>query len=331
MSPLALLLVLNTQTPKPVVLRYEVDSFVISGGTATEPLRVPIQEDASEIRTSYRKDETSVYWDAIGLHIDQSNTVRTFKLEDIALTPKLFSKPQILETRELIAQGKRKREASTLSGSARVGNYVYFLPCWRDNSGKPWLEALVRVSLVNKNAKPELIGKFEGLSLAQGNIDKQLSPTANGLSVIVRTDSQWGQATYTIESSKFLFKSRGDGSLVAYENVPGVGHLIAERMPYGKTLTSLLRQNGSKDEFLESKGDVKFVGTNRPYASVIQTNLGLALQNLESGQTVNLPQKAVVRQTPRGFLVWREDKPEAATLYGLDRLQVIANSTLSTQ
>ena len=87
---------------------------------------VPLKKEAIPRPPSviYRKDANYAVWDSRGLTIRKDGRVRNTRLPDIALTPKLFSRDEILQTKDLLQNKKRQKGADALSGSMRVGNGV---------------------------------------------------------------------------------------------------------------------------------------------------------------------------------------------------------------
>lgn len=300
-----------TLTPDALVVR-------VAGKEHREPIKMI--EEAEDLRTSYRKDETSVSWGADGLKIVKGSYQKVSRLPDVALTPKLFSKEQIIETRSLIEQGSRQKDASSLSGSVRLGDWVYFLLRWTDKEGDNWLEALVSVKLTDAKPVPKLLGRFSGISLSQRATDDRLFAFGESVGVFsVNADGKWGLATYHRKTDEFAFKEYGTG-LSDYIPIAGKMFLIAEDSSYGKTVIARIDLNtGSRRNLMESTGDVRLVDRNRPFLAEIQTNLGPALLNMETGCEMSLPPRSAVRRTPFGVLVWPSGKPELASLYSFER------------
>lgn len=313
MFAVALASIIQTSIQAPTIkLIYEVDQFRIVDTKGAETT-VKVDAPAYPIRTSYRKDETNVYWDALGITVTNGDWSYTTNLEEAALSPKLFTREEILKTKELVSQRKRELAANALSGSLRIGNNVYMLVRWDDSSGKPWLEAVYSVSLSEKRAKPVLLAKSPGFSLAKGEADDVLFATPGGFGTYVRTpEGDWGTALYDLDKKTFTFTKMGT-NLVAYDRQTA-GRWIAELTPYKKTRISWMANNGSRRVIHEVKTVVEFVRGAKPMVAVVGTNLGTGLLNLDSGIFVNLPADGVVRLTPHGFLVWPDKNPEKAYL-----------------
>lgn len=309
--------------PPSITLAPDALIVRVAGKEHREPIRVI--EQAEDLRTSYRKDETTVSWGADGLKIVKGDYVKASRLPDIALTPKLFKREEIIQNRDLIAAGKRQREASSLSGSVRIGDWAYFLLRWTDTEGVNWLEALVSVKFTDVRPVPKLIGRFDGMSLSQRATDDRLFAFGESVGVFtVRPDGKWGLATYHRRSDKFAFKEYGTG-LSDYIPISGKMFLIAEDSNYGKTVIARIDLNtGSRRNLMESNGGVSLVDRNRPFLAEIQTNLGPALLNMETGCEIALPARAAVRRTPFGVLIWPSGQPAQAALYSFERFVRLA-------
>lgn len=300
-----------------------VASWVHDGKTDKVSYVPPAPKRAD--RVVFRKDETFVVWDARGLSVRHGKRVVTTRLPEISLTPKLFSKDEILATREKIAAGSRSQEASALSGAKRLGSDVYLLVRWDDKTGTPWLEALVRVNLEKKDSKPELVGKFDGISTARLPIDDRLMLSGDTLTTIVRTGATWGVARYAPQAEEFSMDVLGTG-LVDYR-LPKAGRIIAlEQTSYSTSVVaSVDLVNLTRRILLDSSGEVKLVDGEEPALAVVARARKRQLQNLESGIVLGLaPDESVVRAFG-GVLIFRPaDKPAEAKLLTLERFEPIA-------
>jgi len=320
---LSLLVIGQTATSPSISLVSEAIVVRVGDKEHREPIRAT--EEAEDLRTSYRKDETYVSWGAEGLRIKKGSYEKVSRLPDIALTPKLFSKEEIIKTRSLIEQGQREKEASSMSGSTRIGDYVYFLLRWTDLDGVTWLEALVSVKLTDPKPLPVLLGRFDGTSLSQRATDDRLFPFGESVGVFsTRQDGKWGLATYHRKTNKFDFKEYGRG-LADYIPISGKMFLIAEDSGYGKVVIARIDLNtGSRRNLMEANGEVSLVDRQRPFLAEIRTNLGPAIQNMETGCIMAIPAQAAVRRTPFGILTWPPGKPEQAALYSFERFMKLA-------
>lgn len=313
-------------TPTGPTLSLAPDALVVRVGDKSHRELLEVAEETEDLRTSYRKDETRVSWDADGLKIEKGGYRKVSKLPDIALTPKLFSKPEIVANRELIAKGIRQKDASSLSGSLRLGDYVYFLLRWTEKDGKTWLEALVSVKLTDAKPMPKLIGRLTGMSLSRRATDDRLFAFGESVGAFTVDDNgKWGLATYHRKTDKFDFSPYGEG-LSDYIWISGKMFLIAEEADYGKTIIARIDLNtGSRRNLMEANGEVRLIDRNRPFLAEITTNLGPALYNMETGCMLAIAPKAAVRRTPFGVLIWPNGQPEKASLYSFERFLKLAS------
>lgn len=317
-------LALLAQQPTSPTLTLVGNDLVVKLGDRQAKVPAKPGPKVSAIRTTYRKDETFVHWDATGVHVQKGEYDRSTRLPDAALSPKLFSREEILKSKNLISQGKRKKDCSFLSGSARLGSDVFLLLRWEDSENKPWLEALFKVDLNAAKPAPVLLGKFDGISLATGNADSRLHTRRDGLFVLGRLVSgDWGVGFYDPKTAKFAFAKRGTG-LVSYDFIEG-GMIVGERTDYGKVRFSQMTLLGQGATVLaELKPGTKLMADAVPYFAIAPSNLGQTLRNLDTGATMLLPVKPQVKRTEFGLLVWPEADPSKAVLYSNERFVRLA-------
>jgi len=286
----------------------------------------PLVAAAAPDHVTYRKDDAFAVWDSRGLSVRHRSFNMSTRLPEIALTPKLFTKEQIIETREAVEKGERSKEASALSGSRRIGDEVYFLVRWDDKAGKPWLEALVRVNLTLAKPKPELVGRFDGFSVASGAIDDQLVLVGASPAAFVKGEAgAWGVGSLDRAKGEFGFRPLGQGLRSATILSPRLA-LAMEDTGYGKVRVARIDLvSGARRDIAEVPGVPTLVDGQLPALAMISTNLGPALRNLETGAQVMLPVKPEVRRTSAGILVWGQGKPESCSLYSPERFLKLAS------
>src|SRR5579862_5160176 len=177
-------------------------SFVVRQGS--EVTRVPIKPPESKplLVVLYRRDKNFAVWDDRGLTLRAGKVAHSYRLAEISVTPKLFSKQEIQKTIDLIHKGMRHKEADSLSGSRRLGKNVYFLARWTDHDKKPWLEALVQVDLSQRHPAPVLLGRFEGFTTADARISDKMFVANGHLCAATRRDHDWGIASYSPRSEE---------------------------------------------------------------------------------------------------------------------------------
>lgn len=322
----ALLLFFAPQTSKAPTIAI-TDRFLVV--RANGKLYREALEDTPEKtpeRIIYRKDDVFAVWDSRGLSIRRGKgKSRTTKLPDVTLTPKLFTKDEILATKELIAAGTRSKNVTALSGSKRVGDNVYFLARWEDKDHKPWLEALIRVNMADEAPTPQLLGKFDGLSLATHKIDDKLFIMYGLLGVLThKADGKWGLSTYDSEKKEFAFTDGGD-KLTSYTQINQKVFMVQEKQVQGTTLISRVDfSTGSRKEVLEAHGKVVLL-PGKPLLGLETKGATTILRNLDTGARVNVAKGSIVRKLPIGVLVWPPTSPNKAVLYDPERWTRLAS------
>ncbi len=320
----ALLLLLAAAQAETPSLTLEDGNFIIRalGKEVREPV-TPMTAAVSATHVVYRKNDAFAVWDARGLSVRHAQFTMTTMLPEVALTPKLFAKGEIIANRELIAKGERSKNASALSGSRRLGDEVYFLVRWEDKTKKPWLEALVKVNLKNPKPKPELVGKFDGLTVSHKPIDDRLIFIGDQLGAFVRkADDTWGTAT--VKDGKFSI-APGGTALVDATMLSGRTAIVCEATTYGKTrIARMDLTSGARRDLAEVTGLPELVDGNMPPLAVVPTNLGPALRNLDTAAQVGLPANPMIRRTGAGILIFPTGKPEEAALYSPERFLKLA-------
>jgi hypothetical protein len=309
-------LLLGAQTAPQI--KYDDGRFIIStspGVSLVEPTKPAPAKKIDQI--VFRKNNNFAVWDGRGLSIRHKNRTKSSKLVDIALTPKLFSREQILKTRELISKGVRQKEVSALSGARRVGNEAYFLARWKESSGKTWLEALIKVDLDSDKPIPQLVGKFDGLSLAKKPLDDQMFILNGALSVITQADGGWNLTKYDVHTKTFSAFVQGL-DLVSFMPLNEKLGLFVERTSDGASVVGRVDLiNGSRRNLLETRKKVTILDHDQPGILILD---GTTLHNLESSMQTPMPVGAVVKRTGAGVLVyWPATKPSHAILLDPDR------------
>lgn len=279
MVPNLLALILTQTAPKLTVVG-DIATLVKDGKTSQ--FRMTAKPTPPVTKLTFRKDDAYVVWDARGLTIRQGKRVYNSQLAEMSLSPKLFEREEILITKDRIATGSRKRDASGLSGAKRVGNVVYLLPRWTDREGNTWLECLVRIELLKPNAKPELLGKYDATSLAALNIDDQLFNWNGQLAVIGRSDQTWGLGQFDIAKNEFRYEELGTGLLDF--RIPKLGRLLVrEKTSYDTTVIARVDLKTLSRRLLsDSAGRVSLVDSEEPALAIVERGPAKSLHNLES-------------------------------------------------
>lgn len=287
--------------------------FIVRKGDQTTQIPLVQPETQPPLYISYRRDDAWVVWDDRGLTLRRGKKVFSTKLKEIATSPKLQTPEQLKKTVELIEKGTRKVEATALSGSRRIGTDVYFLLRWDDSEGTPWLEALVKVDLTAEKLIPQLVGKFDGLSLSNADIDDKLILHKDALGVITRNGEDWGEALFTPGAKVFSYRKLGRG-LQSFRMSGNLAGQFVDTSTYGASLAGLVDlSEGRREESLETRGSIELLGGN---IAVIKQKSHRVLRNLATGAETNLDPSAQFRLIPEGVLAyWGGMKPKKAVLY----------------
>lgn len=290
-----------TQAP---TLGFYQDSFIARVGAkrAAVPLQLP--KERPPLSVSYRRNNSFAVWDDRGLTIRIGKKAKSLRLEEFAVSPKIFSREEILQTLQDIKAKKRKRGAAALSGARRIGLVGYFLVRWEDSDGKTWLETLVSVNLAEPSFHPTLLARLPGTSLATKPIDDQLILLGNRISSVIRKGNTWGLATFDADQDRFEYNPMGR-HLVGYTALTNRLGAFVERTDYGSNVggrvdLAVLTRN----ELVESKGTLRFADGLQPMVAVIGKKDGVALRNVETGAELKLPASIALRRTPLGIVAW---------------------------
>jgi hypothetical protein len=267
-------------------------------------------------RVVYRKNSSFAVWDSRGLTIRKAGKVRTTRLPDIALTPKLFTREEIVQTKKLIASGERTKEVSALSGSKRVGDDVFFLARWDTRGGKAWLEALVRVSLTSPGLESQLLGRFEGVSAANGKIADELFLAPSQLIVLAqKADRSWGIGSFDVSAHSFAFKPVSRNLLGDWRlNTSAI--LAEETTDYGsKTLARVDLSTGTRRVVAEFQGAASVLQPEKPLIVRFSISQGDFLRNLDTSSELRLPKSSLAKVVNNQLLIWPASEREKAALF----------------
>lgn len=326
MIPLALLpLYSPPQTVDAPALEFYQDFFVVRRGQDTwrEPLTPP--EPTPALAVAYRKDQNYAVWDDRGLTVRRGDKVLSTKLPYVPTAPKLFERPDILETISQLESGKRTRDAAGLSGSIRIGADVYFLIRWENSEGKPWMEALCRVSLDGTSLKPEVLGRFQGLSVAYKPIDDRLIRIGSNPTIVARVGDTWGTAVYERIAGLFTFQPLG-ANLNSIWPVDRNDWLFVETSGYGTTIGGRIDlDTGLRRNLFESRANGRFVDSASPLLMVTSSGNASQLRNGDTGAETTIPNNSGVRRIgPFAVVFAPAKKPTRAQLYEVDQLAKVA-------
>lgn len=316
-------------SPKPVdkyTLEFFQQNFVIRRGDTV--LRAPLKLVPEKPRTSimYRKDQTFAVWDDRGLTVRTGSRVSSTHLNYIPTSPKVFPRSDITRMLPKFASGERRKDASSLAGSCRVGSDVYFLVRWEDRDFKPWLEALVKVDLSSAEPKPVYVARLDRFSFATKAIDDQLFATDDSLFVITRDNGRWGVSRFDPrQGSRFDATELGEGLDSILTGPKGYAYVV-EKTDFGSRVAARVNLNSeTRKDLIESPSRMKFIDALIPELIVINGPKSQVLHNGETGADLELPPSAAARRAGKHVVVWSPyDAPKTATLYDPARWEAIA-------
>lgn len=297
------------------------NAFVVHRGALNETVPIALAKKVAPKFVAFRRDKNFAVWDVRGLTIRSGEKVKSYRLPELAVSPKLFEHEEIRNNLKLIASGERTKNATALSGAKRIGNDVYFLVRWDDKSKQTWSEALVRVPLDADDLKWYLVGKFDGLSLATLSIDDQLILHNGFLAVIIRKGEEWGESFYSRNMKAFGFKKLGK-NLAEFEPTKDDGAMFVEKTSYGTSIGGLVDvEKQVRHELLEVRGTFKLLDGEHPMLALEPP----MLRNAESGSEFALPKDAAVRRCVGGVLIFApQAHPTSAVLYDPERWTPLA-------
>ncbi|MEA2554189.1 MAG: hypothetical protein QOJ65_2365, partial [Fimbriimonadaceae bacterium] len=306
-------------------LEYYQGLFLIQDGPYVFPVVTQAKPETSNY-VRFRRGDTYNVWDKRGLSIRAGHWIYDTRFKELVVSPKLFSPDQIKANVASAARGERTLEASALAGSLRLGTDVYFLPRWIDKKGYTWLEALVRVDLSAATPKPQLMGRFDGMSLASGVVDNRLFALNDLPACVVRRRSDWGTASYDPLAEQFLFTNIGQ-RLKAYAHLEVNAAAYIEALDGGQSRVGVADlETGVRNDVLEDRGSIRILDTYRPLCAVVKTLDRVTLRNLQTSAALDLPPDAAVQRTPYGVLAWwPQAAPEHAILLDPARWEGVAD------
>jgi len=311
----------QAQLPVRVVL--QGSRFTLASGPKRD--QVPVQSASLEEpeskkwpegRVMFRKDDAYVVWDSRGLTTRKGAWVHSSFLTEIPVSPKIFTRDEIVQTNLLVQGGERKRTVSNLLGAFRDGTKVYLLLQWLNADNQPWLEALSVVDLADERPKSRLIGRFAGITLPIPPGENRLFLRDGKVAVWMKTDDYWGIGLLDSETETFD-SIRVGGQLEAVGTVnDSLGWFVEKTGHPSQVLGRFHRRLLHRRDLVETRGSVRLMDGREPWIAVVHDDPGIFLQNLETGARLKLPTDPGFRWTAFGVLVWSPRiKPSTAVLY----------------
>lgn len=253
-------------------------------------------------------------WDERGLTVRAGKRSYHTRFEDYPISPKLLDPDVIRGNAPKFAGGEYKRTAAGISGHLRIGDKLFMLPRWENRKGEPWLEALVELDFAQDLPKPKLVGRFQGLSAAQGLIDEELHAMQEHLLVVTETGADWGIARFHTAEPGFAYT--GAGSSLVHHEWRSDRILYAETTAFGMTVAGVFDlASETRRDAIETRGLLSFLPLQHD-AAVIRFKSTTYVRSMESGAESRLNPDAGFLPTELGLLVYSPSvKPNRATVY----------------
>jgi hypothetical protein len=259
---------------------------------------------------AYRRDDAWAVWDDRGLTVRRGKKVSSTKLGEIAVSPRAFSRDDIVRNLDLFQKGKRKKEADSLSGSLKFGTKCFFMPRWTSKEGDSWLEALVMVDLADEVPKPVFVGRFKGLTTSYRPIDEKLFFVKDKVAAITNEGETWGLSTFDQGATKFDFSPLGSNLMSYYR-----GGFFLEQTSYGTQIVGQIDLNsGLRKNLFETRSKMIAIKDGSPFA-VVRERGNTIVKNLRTGGQITHSANTYVTSLDNYVLVWTRDRRTTAWLY----------------
>lgn len=316
--------ILQTQSGKLPTLQVVGNKInvTISGKKETVNADDDPAKETSTDHIAYRRNERWAVWDSKrGLTVRDGDKVSSSKLGDIAVSPRAFTRDEILKNLDLIQSKKRTKDSDSLSGSMRIGTKCYFVPRWTGKDGATWLEALVMVDLAEPTPKPKFLGRFKGFSSAYKPIDDKLFIVKDQLAIVAKQGDTWGLSSFDDSMTTFDFSPLGS-NLISYFR----GGYFVEASSYGTNIVGQIDlATGVRKNLFETR--TKNVELNDGSAlAVVRSRDTTVIKNLRTGGQVTHSANAYVAPIDNYVLVWTKDSKTTAWLYEPGRWTALATA-----
>ncbi len=307
-------------TPK---LTFQGGAFVVNGASGPEKVLLSTARpatglDRSRGRLTLTLEKKTVTFDARGLTFAVKGTNYTNRLQAVPVSGKIATKESNEALIRAVKDGSRKLEVSALSGWAVQGKELFLLVRWDDKSGKPWLEALVKVDMGSPRPKPDLVGKFDGLSYARGVVDDVLRIKDGTLWFLAGKEDSFGVASMKTDGSDAVHKRMGDPVAKA-ELLPGDSTAwTLTPSAYGTSILGFATLDKNEYHLVaEVRGQMRSIVP--PCLAEYRSANGEEVVSLRTGALTSMDANAEWRATSSGLLCWWPAKaPTKAVLYDDD-------------
>ena len=307
-------------------LQYYQGAFEIREGSGTKKVVQPETASTKDpVFVAFRRNDAFAVWDKRGLTLRHGKVVSSSRLNDVATSPKVFSKEEILKTASRISKEEVTREAAALSGARRLGKKVYFLVRWEDSDSKPWAEVLIEVDLTAAKLKPQLLGRFEGLSTATKAVDDKLLIIQGKLAIVSRKANSWAVSSYDPASKAFETVPVG-GKLKSFQPMNLTQALFIETSSYGTSIAGRVDlEKGTRKILYEGREQIELLDASPPEIILATEGNKTKLVNSVSGAVRTIPFPLAGRRVGGEVLVWTPPTtPTAAWLMNPTSWQTLA-------
>jgi hypothetical protein len=322
------------QEPLKIDLQGQGQSVVLLLSRGNERNSFRYLPSALPTQVAFRHGDKWAVYDERGLSVRVGQRVRTFRLEDYPLSPKLWEKNQIIENKQKIESKTYSLRPNALMGSVQEGSKTWWILQWHSLGSEKavWLEVLLVVDLSQSDPRPELVGRLPLLTSRVGGlrIEQKLFRAGDGLSVVgVLDDNRWGVGLFSLSSRTWSTKSLSNEPPYDF-TVSGrrMYYLSGHRAPYRLFVADLATGDfrelrsvpGAQPSVLSADSQVFLTYRH----STGSGDLELTLVNLRTGSEVSLrAQSPVVRVGSLGVAIFdgvASKAPSKVYLYQPDPL-----------
>lgn len=326
------------QTPAPPAaakLSFSEGRFSVEAAGRKESVPIQSTEKKPSKVYMYQDGQRWLVWDGRGLTIRIGSKASSTQLPEYPVSPKLFEKSEIEQTLVALQKGQRRKGASGLSGVVQDGKTLYLLVRWDEKSSgvRPWFEALVKVDMSQEQPKPQLLGRWKGVSRARGEfVGQELRLLGRDLLAVTESAAEWNVSRFSLQSQQFTSQSIGRQLEAVAFQIGAQRMLFIERTSYGTRLGGVLRLNSmARRNLLESRDPFRFL-PGPSLIAVINSGENRIVRSIESGSELTLPAQVGMASIQSGLLVWTPpERPQRAVLYDARRWVSLARWERSPQ
>lgn len=302
-------------------ITYQDEVFTLKG--SSEPIQISTIPGLRPMNTTTGRiwlpvGSRVLTFDEEGIGIRANNRKNFSTLPAVATSEKLFTKEEADAINRAVATGNRTLDLAAISGWEKIGNTVYLLCRWETKAKEPWLEALVAVDMGQTPPQSTLVGKFEGMSTAKGQVNDKLVNYQGQLMVPTVTKTGLAISSYNLETTKFTTQAFAN-------NTPAnIDLKILENSRYGvsiqKTRAGTILVGtfaiGETGHTLSNEVRGTVIGLYEPSILAYLRRGRKVLLNLLTGAEIEIPRNSGIEATSQGLFLWTPERsPKQAALY----------------